>query len=323
MEVNLKMLSIIIPVYKIQKNLLERCIESVINQIGLNDEYEIILVDDGSPDDCGMICDLIANKYSAITSLHKQNGGLASARNYGMRHSKGEYITFLDADDWIEADFYSSILNEMKKNDADIGIGGICIDDGRKSTPIGEKSDLKVMNASRALRDMYQKKGFIWSVCDKIYKRESLNGLKFNERILYGEDSLFSFLSTSRSNLIVYVPSFGYHYFVRSNSMTHKYTEKQFLLIPIYKYIITKVMKEYPENIEIVIDFYISVLLNLMKATFDKKCKNSKMLQNKIMIEIDRFSYRLYCRSKILSYRDKFKLILIKTSINFYKYIII
>ena len=95
--------SIIVPVYKVEKYL-RKCIDSIINQT-LKD-IEIILVDDGSPDNCGKICDEYAAKDTRIKVIHKENGGLSSARNAGMEVAEGEYIGFVDSDDWIESDMY-------------------------------------------------------------------------------------------------------------------------------------------------------------------------------------------------------------------------
>ena len=93
--------SVIIPVYKVEEYL-ERCIESVLGQT--LDDLEIILVDDGSPDNCPRICDQYAEKDRRVSVIHKKNGGLASARNAGMKNASGEYIFFLDSDDWLELD---------------------------------------------------------------------------------------------------------------------------------------------------------------------------------------------------------------------------
>lgn len=116
MENNL-LLSVIIPIYKVEKYL-RRCIDSVINQKVSN--CEIILVDDGSPDGCPMICDEYANKYDNIIVIHKENGGLSSARNEGMKRAKGKYVMFLDSDDqWIPGKL-QALLNQMKKSNVEM-----------------------------------------------------------------------------------------------------------------------------------------------------------------------------------------------------------
>ena len=96
------LVSIIVPVYKVPEQYLRKCIESTMTQTLQN--IEILLVDDGSPDQCGEICDAYAEKDSRVKTLHKQNGGLSSARNYGCRAARGKWIMFVDGDDWIEPD---------------------------------------------------------------------------------------------------------------------------------------------------------------------------------------------------------------------------
>ena len=116
---NTPLISVIIPIYKVEA-LLERCVDSVLAQTYRN--LEIILVDDGSPDRCGQICDAYAQKDPRISVIHKENGGLSSARNAGLDIAQGEYIAFLDSDDWIEPEAYESMLALAEKK----GVKLIC-----------------------------------------------------------------------------------------------------------------------------------------------------------------------------------------------------
>ena len=111
------LISVIIPVYKVEEYL-ENCIQSVIKQTV--SDLEIILVDDGSPDQCPEICDLWADKDSRIKVIHKENGGLSDARNAGMKVATGEYVSFIDSDDYISLDFYETLLETIVDNDSDI-----------------------------------------------------------------------------------------------------------------------------------------------------------------------------------------------------------
>lgn len=114
------MLSVIVPVYKVEP-FLKRCVDSIIHQTYKN--LEIILVDDGSPDNCGAICDEYANKDDRIKVIHKENGGQSSARNVGIAIAKGDYIAFVDSDDWIDSDMYETLIGLAEKYDADIAEG--------------------------------------------------------------------------------------------------------------------------------------------------------------------------------------------------------
>lgn len=103
-------LSIIIPVYRVEQTL-NRCIDSILSQmVGVGESWEILLIDDGSPDTCPALCDKWAQRDSHITAYHKTNGGLSDARNYGIKRAKGEWITFVDSDDEVEADTYPALL---------------------------------------------------------------------------------------------------------------------------------------------------------------------------------------------------------------------
>ncbi len=108
--------SVVVPVYKVEKYL-ERCVNSIIKQ-SLS-ELEIILVDDGSPDNCGIMCDSFADKDNRIKVVHKANGGLSSARNAGLKIATGEYIGFVDSDDDIETDMYEKMYNAALKYKVD------------------------------------------------------------------------------------------------------------------------------------------------------------------------------------------------------------
>ena len=110
-------ISVVIPVYKVEAYL-ERCVTSVLNQ-SMND-LEVILVDDGSPDHCPVICDEYANQDERVKVIHKENGGLSSARNAGLKKACGEYISLIDSDDFVAPNFYEVLLGNAIKNDADI-----------------------------------------------------------------------------------------------------------------------------------------------------------------------------------------------------------
>ena len=107
-----ELISIVVPIYNVEKYL-EKCVESILRQTYKN--IEIILVDDGSPDLCGEICENYKKIDKRITVIHKKNGGLSDARNYGIKHSNGKYITFIDSDDYVERDYIEYLYNLIKK----------------------------------------------------------------------------------------------------------------------------------------------------------------------------------------------------------------
>ena len=132
------LISIIVPVYKVEKYLV-RCIKSIQNQTYTN--IEIILVDDGSPDRCGIICDEIAREDSRIKVLHKENGGLSDARNKGIAIAQGEYVGFVDSDDYIEPDMYEHLLGVIEKYNVKLAICSLWCEDENGNSAIPELID--------------------------------------------------------------------------------------------------------------------------------------------------------------------------------------
>lgn len=122
MSDNKELLSVIIPVYKVEL-FLRRCVDSILSQSYKN--IEIILVDDGSPDNCPIICDEYAELDSRVRVVHKENGGLCSARNAGLQAARGKYVTFVDSDDYIEPASYSAMMRYMLENEIDMIGGGV------------------------------------------------------------------------------------------------------------------------------------------------------------------------------------------------------
>ena len=166
----MKLLSVIIPVYNVEQYL-ERCVLSVVYQTYRN--LEILLIDDGSKDNSGEICDQLARSYNRIRVLHKENGGLSDARNAGLSLAKGEYITFLDSDDYIHPETYSILISQMEENEADITE---CRTVKVYSTfpPMLkiEAAQIIRMNREEAMLSSYDWKYFTAVVWNKIYKRE-------------------------------------------------------------------------------------------------------------------------------------------------------
>lgn len=130
-----KLLSVIVPVYKVEPYL-HRCVDSIRNQTYKN--LQIILVDDGSPDNCGKICDEYAELDARIIVVHQENRGLSGARNTGLRYAKGEYVAFVDSDDWIAPTMYETLVRMIERNDLDMARCGI--------TEINSKGEERVLN---------------------------------------------------------------------------------------------------------------------------------------------------------------------------------
>ena len=176
MELEVELISVIVPVYNVELYL-ERCINSIINQTYQN--LEIILIDDGSTDRSGEICDEYKKKDMRINVIHKQNGGSSSARNCGLEIAKGEYIGFVDSDDYIASDMYA-LLHQHMRDDVDLvscrmarinKIGHVEIYSGVNRSVL--------LNNMQAIKEVLHVRYLSISSCDKLYRREILRGIQF------------------------------------------------------------------------------------------------------------------------------------------------
>ena len=219
------LISVIVPVYKVEKYL-EKCIESVLKQTYTN--LQIILVDDGSPDNCGKICDEYAKKDSRIEVIHKANGGLSDARNVGISKAKGRYIGFVDSDDYIAEDMYEILLNLIKKYDADVSIcnlydvidGNECI--RNKENGIREYSRLDILKKVLLDKNI---QSYAWN---KLYEKELFDEIKYPIGKKY-EDIGTTFYLFEKCNKIVVTSEPEYYYLKRADSLVNNVTESTIL----------------------------------------------------------------------------------------------
>lgn len=294
-------LSIIIPVYNIESYLCQ-CINSLLCD---NKNYEIILVDDGSTDNSPQICDDFAQKYEFIHSFHKQNGGVSSARNYGLRKAVGEYIYFVDGDDWIEG--FKYIFNYLDGNDL-LGIDYKIIYNNTK-TIFHHSPKINTIKISKF--SSYYEKNFhaLWAF---IFRKDKIDelALSFNEELKYAEDWAFVVNYLSKCLYIKNIHETTYKYRVnRPNSaMNQKYNTKQiFLYFKAFELISTikpiKKNKKY-HNKEITGCF--SYILNIIISNFS--ILDHKETQNKIReylnIEIFQISNLKYKCKFLIAYID-------------------
>lgn len=208
--------SIIIPVYNAQK-WIAQCIESILNQT--YSDFELILINDGSPDNSGKICESFAVHDSRIKVLHKQNGGVSSARNRGLDVAKGEYIGFIDADDWVSNNYIENLIKE----EADLCISGyICeyIDVDTPSLICRPLfiSTTDIREESSAIEELFYR-DLLSGPFQKLFKNSIIDKyhLRFDERLSYGEDTLFVYKYFLEASSIFANPVCDYHYIIRKS----------------------------------------------------------------------------------------------------------
>lgn len=209
------MVSVIISVYNVAPYI-RKCIESIQNQTCK--DVEIIAVDDGSTDESGEICDTMAQEDSRIVVVHKENGGNASARNAGIDCAKGEFIAFVDGDDYIEEDMYESLLREMDNPQVFIAAGGIIITtlDGNEIVSVSKEKHF--FSRKEAMFDFFDGRGTIGaSACNKLFRKEVFENNRFNNDIIHEDTGLMPKLLDSCEGVAVCNRAF-YHYVKRKNS---------------------------------------------------------------------------------------------------------
>ena len=205
------LVSIIVPVYNVEEYL-DECVESLANQT--YPDIEIILVDDGSPDNCPQICDKWALRDNRIKVIHKENGGVSSARNAGFDIANGEWIWFVDSDDTVEANALEELLSN--KDDSDLIV-------------FASSTDELYTKDEKFFDEYYFKYRFGFGPCNKLYKKSIIkdNGLQFDTQETVGEDLLFNITYYQYANTYRFIMSNYYHYRVRENSAMQSNNEKR------------------------------------------------------------------------------------------------
>lgn len=267
-------LSIIVPVYGVEKYI-DKCLDSLVKQ-SLK-EIEIIVVNDGTKDNSQKIIDKYVKKYpEKIKSYIKENGGQGSARNYGLEKANGEYIGYVDSDDFIEKDMYKKLYNKAKEDNYDIVVcGNYNVSEDYKTKNI----DTFINNYNTDLENIIFGKMAVWN---KIYKKEILveNKLKFKEKVWY-EDLAFTLKAIINSNSFAFINEPLYDYLIREGSTMNNSNVKRNLEIfdafdDILSYIKHNKKEEYFNKIEfLAIDhIYISAIVRVLSADTDNKIKS-------------------------------------------------
>ena len=186
----MELISVIVPIYKVEAYL-DKCVQSIVNQTYRN--LEIILVDDGSPDNCGAMCEVWAAKDSRIKAIHKENGGLSDARNAGLAIATGELISFIDSDDWIEPDFLQTLYDALIAQGAQIAECAIHLvdEEGKILRSRGPEKN-EVIGKIEALRRLVLEDGVYQTVWNKLYRRRVVEGILF-EKGKYNEDEFWTY----------------------------------------------------------------------------------------------------------------------------------
>ena len=301
-----ELVSVIVPVYKVE-SYLDKCIKSIISQSYTN--LEIILVDDGSPDKCPEMCDNWAKKDDRIKVIHKENGGIADARNSGLAAATGAYICFVDSDDYIDREFVKTLYNLIIHCHTDIAAVSfkeVIKDELIEKVP--EKGDIRIFDGEDSIRELFSNDTYANYLWNKIYKRELFDNVKFPvNRKMEDLAVIYKLLIVTKRMAFSTQPL--YFYYQREDSILHKrdrnfYKDKFELSLERYNVI----AELYPAMMENIV-FFLKVILEVYPYIYEwfeeynwkknaknlfKECKRELDLKSKIKYIIFEYNNLLY-----------------------------
>lgn len=276
---DMPLISVIVPVYNVDKYL-ERCIDSILGQS--YKQIEIILVDDGSSDRSGKICDSYARSDFRVRVIHKENGGLSSARNRGIDMAQGEYLVFVDSDDYVEKDYVKILLNLIIKYDVDMSVVGQRIVNSRREI---KKNNSRIIEEKRlavveALDSILTEKYFTVSANGKLYKRVLFDGARYPEGKLY-EDNGCTYKLIMKCNAVAYSNVELYHYCMRCDSITNRvFNDGKFDYIELTDEACKKISRQYPvlkrQCLYRMAMVRVSILRQMLNTNLDKRHRREK-----------------------------------------------
>lgn len=249
-----KLLSVIIPIYNVEMYL-DRCMESIVNQSYKN--LEIIMVDDGSPDNCSSKCDEWAKKDRRIRVIHKSNGGLSDARNKGIEIAKGDYLAFVDSDDFIDNKMFSVLVEALERTKSQISTCGRYLYDNGKMNQAFVLPEEKVLSKKEALSELLSAGMINEASWDKIYCRDLFEGIEFPKGEINEDMPVMPYL-IEKAERIVCTGLPLYYYCLNPNSITQSsklYSEKQRIVIKHIEFVTTYISEKYPEMSASVAEF--------------------------------------------------------------------
>ena len=243
------LISVIVPVYNVAQYL-EKSIASIQRQTYHN--LEVILVDDGSTDESGRLCDSVAEQDDRVSVIHKSNEGLSQARNDGMKQAHGDYLIFIDSDDYIHPEMIKNLYEQLVKEEADVSSCGVMNVYANSESPQSENQDVYfVCDSQTFLREYLIGEKIPGTICNKLIKKKIATQLAFPKGLIY-EDAYYHFDLIKLAKKYVVNTKPYYYYFHRGDSITTKpYAEKDLVYIDIYQKFYNEAMKNYPDLKEV------------------------------------------------------------------------
>lgn len=273
------MISVIVPAYNVEPYL-KRCVDSLVGQT--YKELEIILVNDGSTDDTGALCDQLALADQRIRVIHKENGGLSDARNAGIDAAKGEFYSFIDGDDFIEPDTYECMIAEMRNPEVSIVAAGFIDVDIEGKTTFRVSPGRRCLTKEEAFKDVFGGKGYITqSSCNKLFRNSLFENIRYKKGIVNEDMEILPRL-LDMSNCVVLLDKAVYHYVKKPGSITtSSYSMKRYEAIKIEEDIYQMCKDKYP-NLQPYASYYelrslYGMLCNLIECDNRKDFKMQEL----------------------------------------------
>lgn len=314
-------ISVIVPVYNVEYYI-HNCVKSILNQTFK--DFELLLIDDGSTDNSGKICDRYAERYSTVKVFHKVNGGLSDARNFGMKFAEGNYFVFIDSDDFVELNYLAILFSLVKKYKVQMA----CLDSVREYKSdlslVGKKivagGDEGVINTKDALKKMLIRDGFGVNAWAKIYSKCLFKSVEFPKGKLYEDLQTVPYL-VADCDQIAFSSLKLYHYVKRSDSILNRQlTNKDLTLISYLSELGVYLEKKFPGLDEAFKYRYISDILKVLinRAVF---LKNYDEILKKIFMQNVTF-WKTASSNTFLSKREKTQIYVAERFPRLYKYIL-
>lgn len=298
-----ELISIVVPIYNVEKYL-KKCIDSILVQTYKN--IEIILVDDGSPDNCGAICEEYGKKDSRIKIIHKENGGLSDARNVGIEVAIGKYITFIDSDDYVDENYIAYLYQILKKYKTRISIiSNYIITSNGKIIDLGLNYKEESIDKIEALKRMLNEEGYTVSAWSKLYDIELFKNVKFPKGKLC-EDNGTTYKLIEQVENVAFGNKSKYYYLKRDGSiMLSTFNEKKLDMIYLTDEMCDFLEKKYPELEKVTKRRKIYARFNILRQMINT---NNDVIENEIISYIMKNKIEIILNREY-SKRDKFALI--------------
>lgn len=310
------LLSVIMPVYNVEDTV-TKAIESVLNQT--MKDLELILVNDGSTDKSGEICDRYTAENTRVQVIHKKNGGLSSARNAGLDKASGKYVTFIDSDDYLEPHIYEQFNAHYKKETMDLFFFNICRIRNNKEV-ILQSENIQLRGSKEIIEALFDYKGVDFYAWNKIYRKELFSDIRYPEGRLY-EDIIPSYEVAKKSSNAIVTDQVGYYYIDNVTSIVNsQFNPKQYDNVLQREILLKKIETEFPELIpkalEKLLDGYLSTGFKIASSV---KSKDTVQYISKIRADI-RSNQKFLFTNKQINKAKLIALLLLKFNMPLYAF---